>query len=138
MTSNLYLFDDILPKTITRFRHNQIEQTWKTRNEQHGHSKKSLNIPKVQSEAVNSRRRDNPITKIKEDKDKQRSTKKLHRKLKIEQHKPHLPATSGARRETGVGGRQSLFIAFKQTTAYLIHISHVLNFKACVYYQNFI
>ena len=86
MTSNLYLFDDILPKTITRFRHNQIEQTWKTRNEQHGHSKKSLNIPKVQSEAVNLRRRDNPITKIKEDKDKQRSTKKLHRKLKIVQH----------------------------------------------------
>jgi hypothetical protein len=49
-------------------------------------NKNSLKIPKWLSDAVNRRRTNNTTARRKRQKVKQRSTKQLHRKLKIEQY----------------------------------------------------
>jgi hypothetical protein len=52
-------------------------------------AKKSLTIPKGLSESVNRRRTDNAMAKRKRTKGQTTIYKRLHRKLKIEQHELH-------------------------------------------------
>ena len=52
-------------------------------------TKKSLKIPKGQSETAYRRRTDNTMAKKKEDKRTNNDLQNIHIKLKIEQHEPH-------------------------------------------------
>ena len=57
----------------------------------HNHlHKKSLTIPKGKAESVNRRRTDNTTAKRKSTNEQKKIYNTLHRKLKIEQHEPHL------------------------------------------------
>jgi len=51
--------------------------------------KKSLKVPKGESETVNQRRTNNTMAKIKGTIGQTMIYKTLHRKLKIERHQPH-------------------------------------------------
>jgi len=51
--------------------------------------KKSLQIPKGQSESINRRRTDNTMAKRKGTKGKTTIYKPIHKTLKIEHHEPH-------------------------------------------------